>query len=51
VGFGGSPDEKGETTLDSLVMDGPGHKSGSVAAIRFKSFLFGICQKLFGFFE
>jgi N4-(beta-N-acetylglucosaminyl)-L-asparaginase len=35
VGYGGSPDEHGETTLDSLVMDGPGHKSGAVAALRF----------------
>ena len=22
VGFGGSPDEKGETTLDAMIMDG-----------------------------
>ncbi|KAL3103282.1 hypothetical protein niasHS_002468 [Heterodera schachtii] len=34
VGFGGSPDERGETTLDALVMDGPGHKSGAVAELR-----------------
>ncbi|KAI1724803.1 asparaginase domain-containing protein [Ditylenchus destructor] len=34
VGYGGSPDEMGETTLDSLVMDGPGHKTGAVAALR-----------------
>nr|CAD2157493.1 unnamed protein product [Meloidogyne enterolobii] len=34
VGFGGSPDENGETTLDSLLIDGFGHKSGAVAALR-----------------
>lgn len=34
VGFGGSPDEFGETTLDALVMDGPLHKVGAVAALR-----------------
>ncbi|KAF7632963.1 hypothetical protein Mgra_00007666, partial [Meloidogyne graminicola] len=34
VGFGGSPDENGETTLDSLLIDGPEHKSGAVAALR-----------------
>ncbi|KAI1713589.1 asparaginase domain-containing protein [Ditylenchus destructor] len=34
VGYGGSPDEMGETTLDSLVMDGPEHKTGAVAALR-----------------
>nr|CAD2159526.1 unnamed protein product [Meloidogyne enterolobii] len=34
VGFGGSPDENGETTLDSLLIDGFGHRSGAVAALR-----------------
>lgn len=34
VGFGGSPDENGETTLDSLLIDGPGHRTGAVAALR-----------------
>nr|CAD2192989.1 unnamed protein product [Meloidogyne enterolobii] len=32
--FGGSPDENGETTLDSLLIDGSGHRSGAVAALR-----------------
>uniref|UniRef100_A0A183C3S5 Isoaspartyl peptidase/L-asparaginase 3 n=1 Tax=Globodera pallida TaxID=36090 RepID=A0A183C3S5_GLOPA len=36
VGFGGSPDERGETTLDAMLMDGPGHKYGAVAALRSK---------------
>lgn len=26
VGFGGSPDTLGETTLDAMVMDGRNHK-------------------------
>uniref|UniRef100_A0A915DDV0 Large ribosomal subunit protein bL17m n=1 Tax=Ditylenchus dipsaci TaxID=166011 RepID=A0A915DDV0_9BILA len=34
VGYGGSPDELGETTLDSLLMDGPEHRSGAVAAMQ-----------------
>ena len=34
VGFGGSPDESGETTLDALLMDGPGHKMGAVGDLR-----------------
>lgn len=33
VGFGGSPDEKGETTLDALIMDGPLHRVGAVASL------------------
>jgi len=40
VGFGGSPDENGETTLDSLLIDGFGHKSGAVAALRYTSRIF-----------
>ncbi|KAK0424952.1 hypothetical protein QR680_008940 [Steinernema hermaphroditum] len=34
VGFGGSPDELGETTLDALLMDGPFHRMGAVAQLR-----------------
>ena len=34
VGFGGSPDEKGETTLDALMMDGATMKVGAVGALR-----------------
>jgi len=34
VGFGGSPDENGETTLDALIMDGETHSSGAVACLR-----------------
>ena len=34
VGWGGSPDENGETTLDAMIMDGVTHRIGSVAALR-----------------
>jgi N4-(beta-N-acetylglucosaminyl)-L-asparaginase len=34
VGFGGSPDERCETTLDAMIMDGGTMKSGAVAALR-----------------
>lgn len=34
VGFGGSPDEKGETTLDAMIMDGKTRNAGSVGALR-----------------
>eukprot|EP00249_Psilotum_nudum_P002483 c15551_g1_i2 orf=308-1249(-) len=35
VGFGGSPDENGETTLDAMVMDGTTMDVGAVGALRF----------------
>lgn len=34
VGFGGSPDENGETTLDAMIMDGTTHDVGAVGALR-----------------
>jgi len=34
VGFGGSPDESGETTLDAMIMDGVTHDVGAVGALR-----------------
>ncbi|XP_026756661.2 N(4)-(Beta-N-acetylglucosaminyl)-L-asparaginase-like [Galleria mellonella] len=34
VGFGGSPDEDGETTLDALIMDGRTMNVGAVGALR-----------------
>ncbi|KAJ1525931.1 hypothetical protein ONE63_009119 [Megalurothrips usitatus] len=34
VGFGGSPDEAGETTLDAMIMDGVTMDVGAVAALR-----------------
>ena len=34
VGYGGHPDENGETTLDALIMDGQTFNVGSVAGLR-----------------
>jgi len=34
VGFGGSPDESCETTLDAMIMDGTTMKTGAVAGLR-----------------
>lgn len=34
VGFGGSPDENGETTLDAMMMDGATFNVGAVANMR-----------------
>ncbi|RNA22220.1 N(4)-(beta-N-acetylglucosaminyl)-L [Brachionus plicatilis] len=34
VGWGGSPDENGETTLDAMIMDGPSHDAGAVAGLK-----------------
>lgn len=34
VGYGGSPDENCETTLDAMIMDGTTMKSGAVAGLR-----------------
>ncbi|XP_014679456.1 PREDICTED: N(4)-(Beta-N-acetylglucosaminyl)-L-asparaginase-like [Priapulus caudatus] len=34
VGFGGSPDERGETTLDAMLIDGATHAVGAVAGLR-----------------
>lgn len=34
VGFGGSPDENGETTLDAMMMDGDTANVGAVACLR-----------------
>lgn len=34
VGFGGSPDEDGETTLDAMIMDGVTHSVGAVGCLK-----------------
>ncbi|XP_077333377.1 N(4)-(beta-N-acetylglucosaminyl)-L-asparaginase [Lithobates pipiens] len=34
VGYGGSPDEAGETTLDAMIMNGSTMKVGAVASLR-----------------
>eukprot|EP00123_Amoebidium_parasiticum_P013124 comp21783_c0_seq2/m.30940 comp21783_c0_seq2/g.30940 ORF comp21783_c0_seq2/g.30940 comp21783_c0_seq2/m.30940 type:complete len:199 (-) comp21783_c0_seq2:23-619(-) len=34
VGYGGSPSESGETTLDAMIMDGTTHDVGSVGCLK-----------------
>ena len=34
VGYGGSPDESGETTLDAMIMDGVSYDVGAVSDLR-----------------
>lgn len=34
VGYGAHPDEKGETTLDAMIMDGVSHRVGSVGNLK-----------------
>jgi N4-(beta-N-acetylglucosaminyl)-L-asparaginase len=34
VGYGGSPDESGSTTLDAMIMDGRTHDVGAVAGLK-----------------
>ena len=34
VGYGGSPNEDGETTLDAMIMDGVTHDVGSVGCLK-----------------
>jgi N4-(beta-N-acetylglucosaminyl)-L-asparaginase len=34
VGYGGSPDELGNTTLDAMIMDGVSHDVGSVGCLK-----------------
>ena len=34
VGYGGSPDENGETTLDAMIMDGNNMDVGAVGCLR-----------------
>lgn len=34
VGFGGSPNEEGETTLDAMIMDGRTHDVGAVGCLK-----------------
>ncbi|XP_054153801.1 N(4)-(Beta-N-acetylglucosaminyl)-L-asparaginase-like [Oppia nitens] len=46
VGWGGSPDENGETTLDAMIMDGPTHKVGAVAGLRRVKDVISVARKV-----
>lgn len=46
VGFGGSPDENGETTLDAMIMDGPTHDVGAVGALRRVKHAISVARKV-----
>lgn len=46
VGFGGSPDENGETTLDAMIMDGSSMNVGSVAGLRRIKNAIGVARKV-----
>lgn len=44
MGFGGSPDENGETTLDALIIDGVSLRVGAVVALRNISNAIGVAR-------
>ncbi len=46
VGFGGSPDENGETTLDAMIMDGERHAAGAVGCLRRVKNAVGVARKV-----
>ncbi|XP_039397568.1 N(4)-(beta-N-acetylglucosaminyl)-L-asparaginase [Mauremys reevesii] len=46
VGFGGSPDEHGETTLDAMIMDGDTMEVGAVADLRRIKNAIGVARKV-----
>ncbi|XP_003415873.1 N(4)-(beta-N-acetylglucosaminyl)-L-asparaginase [Loxodonta africana] len=46
VGFGGSPDEFGETTLDAMIMDGTTMDVGAVGALRRVKNAIGVARKV-----
>lgn len=50
VGYGGSPDESGETTLDALIMDGGASlRAGSVAGLRRVKNAIGVARAVMNF--
>lgn len=49
VGFGGSPDETAETTLDALIIDGKTHDAGSVAGLRRIKSAAAVAEAVMGF--
>ncbi|XP_066236213.1 N(4)-(beta-N-acetylglucosaminyl)-L-asparaginase [Saccopteryx leptura] len=46
VGYGGSPDELGETTLDSMIMDGTTMNVGAVGDLRRVKNAIGVARKV-----
>ena len=46
VGYGGSPDENGETTLDSMIMDGDTMNVGAVAGLKRVKNAIGVAKKV-----
>ncbi|KAF6083659.1 aspartylglucosaminidase [Phyllostomus discolor] len=46
VGFGGSPDESGETTLDAMIMDGTTMDVGAVGDLRRVKNAVGVARKV-----
>ncbi|KAH0616117.1 hypothetical protein JD844_026985 [Phrynosoma platyrhinos] len=46
VGYGGSPDEHGETTLDAMIMDGNTMQVGAVADLRRIKNAIGVARKV-----
>ncbi|XP_048365195.1 N(4)-(beta-N-acetylglucosaminyl)-L-asparaginase [Sphaerodactylus townsendi] len=46
VGYGGSPDEHGETTLDAMIMDGNTMEVGAVADLRRIKNAIGVARKV-----
>ncbi|XP_032079951.1 N(4)-(beta-N-acetylglucosaminyl)-L-asparaginase [Thamnophis elegans] len=46
VGFGGNPDEHGETTLDAMIMDGNTMQVGAVADLRRIKNAIGVARKV-----
>ncbi|XP_023108080.1 N(4)-(beta-N-acetylglucosaminyl)-L-asparaginase [Lynx rufus] len=46
VGFGGSPDELGETTLDAMIMDGTTMNVGAVGGLRRIKNAIGVARKV-----
>lgn len=49
VGFGGSPDESSETTLDALIMNGRTHDAGSVGGLKHIKSAAAVAQAVMSF--
>jgi len=46
VGYGGSPDENGETALDAMIMDGPTHRIGAVGGMKRVKHAISVARKV-----